>query len=381
LAGRLDLIKAVTIVQSKGQSVSDESPLSDEIMPATSPPGAPVAAESRHLPDRDPGPGLRHHPQAMFASSAGCGCEACRAGAAARGLVFALGQLGYDPVSEARRDSLRHHMWEQKEAKRDLKKDPLPNYRALQESNPQEPRQLLEYLKQSPWEAASLTWTLKVDQTPVYAIVPAGPFAQHVYKFLADTLEEQLEPGDENRVDWVSVPGYLAGHARLSTGQTVPIIVPELRGMYSWNTKKLLEQVCPPPEAAGNTPKEKALIEQQQEPKRLGVLDFLDRLYHELRNLGVTSRDRALNYAATNPAQVEQVFGSALKAAVPLALDTIEAEPSSYCRPGSDCWDVKILFFNPQDPLATMRKAYRFTVDVSDVVPVMVGPVRSWATR
>jgi hypothetical protein len=28
-----------------------------------------------------------------------------------------------------------------------------------------------------------------------------------------------------------------------------------------------------------------------------------------------------------------------------------------------------------------VRRAYRFTVDVSDVVPVMVGPVRAWYVR
>jgi hypothetical protein len=29
----------------------------------------------------------------------------------------------------------------------------------------------------------------------------------------------------------------------------------------------------------------------------------------------------------------------------------------------------------------TVRKVYRFTVDVSDTVPVTVGPLRSWFTR
>ena len=38
-------------------------------------------------------------------------------------------------------------------------------------------------------------------------------------------------------------------------------------------------------------------------------------------------------------------------------------------------------FFNPIRTLETLRKVYRFTVDVSDVVPVMAGPVRSWNIR
>jgi len=62
-----------------------------------------------------------------------------------------------------------------------------------------------------------------------------------------------------------------------------------------------------------------------------------------------------------------------------LVLDTTEVERSPICRPGSECWDVKITFFNPSERLTQARHVHRFTVDVSDVIPVTVGPVRSWA--
>ena len=62
-------------------------------------------------------------------------------------------------------------------------------------------------------------------------------------------------------------------------------------------------------------------------------------------------------------------------------LESIEVEHSPVCRPGSDCWDVKLHFFFPARQVQTVRKVYRFTVDVSDVVPVTVGPVRSWFVR
>ena len=62
-------------------------------------------------------------------------------------------------------------------------------------------------------------------------------------------------------------------------------------------------------------------------------------------------------------------------------LDTIEVERSPICRQYSDCWDVKLMFFNPSKVFEQARKVYRFTVDVSDVVPVMVGDVRSWFVR
>jgi len=64
-----------------------------------------------------------------------------------------------------------------------------------------------------------------------------------------------------------------------------------------------------------------------------------------------------------------------------MELDTIEVERSAICRPESDCWDVKIHFFYPERHVQTVRKVYRFTVDVSDVVPVTVGTMRSWFVR
>lgn len=42
---------------------------------------------------------------------------------------------------------------------------------------------------------------------------------------------------------------------------------------------------------------------------------------------------------------------------------------------------LKLTFFNPSKVFEQARKVYLFTVDVSDVVPVMVGSVRSWFVR
>ena len=64
-----------------------------------------------------------------------------------------------------------------------------------------------------------------------------------------------------------------------------------------------------------------------------------------------------------------------------MALYTIEVERSPICRPDSDCWHVKLFFFFPARQVQTVRKIYRFAVDVSDVVPVTVGPVISWFVR
>ena len=76
---------------------------------------------------------------------------------------------------------------------------------------------------------------------------------------------------------------------------------------------------------------------------------------------------------------VVNVFESALREE--MELDIIEVERSPICRPDSDCWDVKLTFFDPRRQFERARRVYRFTVDVSDVCPVTVGKVRSWSVR
>ncbi len=252
--------------------------------------------------------------------------------------MFALGQIGYDFGTEARRDSIRQNM------------DPP--------ANPYDPAQLLAYLDRNPWDAAALVWTLNLDATTIYAIRAQGSFARETYERLRQFLAEQ----SRGEVERVSVPGLVSGSARLSTGQSVPVIWPAMRGMYSWTTAAL----------AG-------AADQQAGDSSDAVANFLRRIYDELRNLGLTPQDRAINYAATNAFQAAEVLASAVRDE--FDLDKIEVERSPICRPESDCWDVKLTFFNPHRMFEQSRKVYRFTVDVSDVVPVMVGPVRSWHVR
>jgi cyanobactin maturation PatA/PatG family protease len=266
-------------------------------------------------------------------------------------LVFALGTLGYDFGTEARRDSLAQHM-----------ANPAPN--------PQDSAQLLAYLEANPDQAAAVIWTLSLDATPIYAVSPNGPFAAAAYERLRQFLDEQLTEG----VERVSIAGVIIGKVRLMSGQTIPVIWPELRCMYSWTTAALVEVIAGEPSADNDNGEER----EGYAEKVAAVLNFLERVYYELRNLGVTPQDRALNYAATNALIVAGIFEEALKAG--MELDTIEVERSPICRPDSECWDVVLCFFDPESVLHS-RKCYRFTVDVSDVCPVMVGKVRSWSVR
>ena len=261
-------------------------------------------------------------------------------------LVFALGTLGYDFGSEARRDSIAQHM----------------------EGNPNDPNQLLAYLDDNPSDAAAIIWTLNLDAIPIYAIQPQGPFANEVYQRLRQFLREQATEG----VERISIAGVLIGKAQLMSSQTVPVIWPELRCMYSWTTAALVEAVCGKPPSKSADAQEREAYSQKAE----AVVNFLQRVYDELRNLGVTSQERAMNYAASNIANAKNIFESALK--MKLELHSIEVVPSPICRPGSDCWDVKLIFFDPENVLRAKR-VYSFTVDVSDVCPVMVGQIRSWS--
>jgi cyanobactin maturation PatA/PatG family protease len=265
-------------------------------------------------------------------------------------LVYALGTLGYDFGSEARRDAFIQSMegdW----------------------PNPEDPAQLLTHLEKNPEYAESLIWTLEIESTPVYAIRPMGSFASITYKRLCEFLEAQKTEGIER----VSIPGVISGKMRLLSGQVVPVIIPEVRGMYTWSTDDLVREVVlaligSAPEGANE--KELKVRSEMKAEVEEGVRNFSERVYYELMNLGRVSQERAMNFAGTNAFQVASVFVQA--ASEKLMLDNIETERSSVCRPGSDCWDVKLTFFDPANRLTVARKIYRFTVDVSDVVPVTV---------
>ncbi|MFM6479557.1 MAG: hypothetical protein ACKPH6_08735, partial [Microcystis panniformis] len=116
--------------------------------------------------------------------------------------------------------------------------------------------------------------------------------------------------------------------------------------------------------------------------------NFLMRLYYDLRNLGQTSQERAQNFASTNIVQAADALVKVLSnqsrtwiggtsSAVTMQLQSLEVERSPFCRKDSDCWDVKIRFFDPENVLRAKR-VIRYTIDVSDIMPVTLGEVRVW---
>ena len=141
-------------------------------------------------------------------------------------------------------------------------------------------------------------------------------------------LDSFLMSKTKGEIERISVGGEIYGNVRLMSGQVVPIIWPELRCMNSWTTAALIKCVCgnPPPKSA------KPQEHEAYACKAEAVTNFLERVYHELRNLGTTPQERAINYTATNALNTEKICENALKE--DMQLDTIEVERSPICRTG-----------------------------------------------
>ena len=61
-------------------------------------------------------------------------------------------------------------------------------------------------------------------------------------------------------------------------------------------------------------------------------------------------------------------------------LDSISVRPSPTCREDSECYDVEVAFFDPENVLKSKYVIAR-TVDVSDVVPVPLADERTYRRR
>jgi len=273
--------------------------------------------------------------------------------------VYVLGTIGFDFGSEARRDSFKQLM-----PAVQIDGTTIP-------ANPYDARQLMNYLAENPSEHKSLIWIIKQELNPIYAIEVKGGFATDVYEMLQLMLAGQEETeNNDNFIERVSIPGQLTDKKiELFSGQEVPVItVNNIRGMYGWKISGLVD-------AALQTFSEE-LADANEIQMRKSLSSFLKRVYFDLQNLGQTAKDRALNFAATNAFQAASTFAKAI--ATGMELDTIEVEKSPFCRVNSDCWDIKLKFFDPDRGLRA-KKVYLFTIDVSYLIPVTLGEVRSWS--
>lgn len=287
--------------------------------------------------------------------------------------VFAIGNIGFDFGTEARRDTFRQLM------PRVQSPGSPPVYMA---PNPYDATQLADYLDGNAYESTKVIWTLNLELTPIYAIEADAAYAEDVYRELRTALRNQALPADDaNYVSRVSVPGILTTRTvRLFSGQIVPVLVAQPRGLYIWNEAALVDAVVDavrPDELGADSDR-----------VRLKVRQMLDKVYYQLRNLGQSPPDRAINFQATNAFIFTEAIARGLLSADLVdgdtsrlyTLDSITAVKSPYCRVDSDCWDVQITFFDAENDNRA-RVVFQSTIDVSDELPVQLAPTHQflWA--
>ena len=104
-------------------------------------------------------------------------------------LVYAIGRIGVSFISQAQRDSL----W------RSVNQGSITSGNELKKKE-----SMLDLFRKQPHQAQSVIWTLSRTEVPMRAIVPSGAFAAEAYKWL-------VEEWSDKDVEFVSVPGILAG--------------------------------------------------------------------------------------------------------------------------------------------------------------------------
>jgi hypothetical protein len=270
--------------------------------------------------------------------------------------------------------------------------------------------QLSNYLKANPWASSKLIWTLDLDRTPIYALEaeptigmtwgdPVAdesnrrssidgyfPPISYVHKVFHDAIVGQTLPATaDNYVSRVSIPGVLTNRTvRLFSGQRVPVVAVTAHGLCSWKESLLVAALT----TQLQKDREKRGAGIDQATVDLTVHSFLDKVYYHFRNLGHSSADRELNYVVTNVLMSTHEIRNGLLAGArvprpagqpePLyTLDTIEVAKSPVCRMNSDCWDVRITFFDPEE-VRRAKSVLLFTIDVSDVLPVSLAPTRQY---
>jgi len=349
-----------TAVEASADSTSPP-PASEPPVQAAGVPAAPTAGTSPGIvPATSSG---------AVAPSGDCNCQ----GVKTSSYVYAIGQISYDLESEANRDAFRQLMPE-------VVRDDLDPPVRIQ-PNPYDIFQLVDYLDSRPSESTKLIWTLNLDLTPIYAIEAEMAYPEEVYGALRAALRSgALSTDNEDYVSRASIPGILTNRTvQLFSGQIVPVVLAQARGLYVWKETALINEVIDAlrpthPNMDENYVRQLTRI-------------FLDKVYYECRNLGASSPDRALNFAATNAYQVGSAIARGITSGqlVPgsegelFTLDSIDVTKSPYCRMDSDCWDVRIKFFSPENDRRA-KSLYQFTIDVSGEMPVSLAPEHQFLT-
>lgn len=253
-------------------------------------------------------------------------------------VAFVLGTLGYDIADDVRRARL---------------------HRALVAEgvvgSPEDPATFAALLDRSPSVAQEVTWTIQREGSPLYAIDVAGSNVREVFDAFASAVGGLVS----GAVEEMSFPGVVSGDLReLSTGELVPVLhMSGPRGLYGWRRK---DQVIRLPLPG---------------PGRVELERMLDVINDGEPNDGTHSHVRAINYLVTNPVQLAWSAGVATGEG--FRFDSVSVKRSTLNRPYSDCWDIDLMFKDPDRP-GRARLLHRHSVDVGDLLPVSIGAPRTW---
>lgn len=218
-------------------------------------------------------------------------------------------------------------------------------------TDPDQPAQVLACLRRMPQYAVTLMWELLTDAGDTVVIRPAGPFAIYAY----ENLLEFLSAEQSGQQVFASLSGRIVDIARLRNGQMVPVVEPELNSMYSWPSDR--------------------------DDAWAMYLQCLVARKNRLLNAASWSAEmRAANFAITYALRQRDAVHAAFKAQIEL-LSIVVHSSTQHIKRGSGeagLWDVVMVFACPKLGRARPRHEHLFTVDVSQVTPVLVARSQRW---
>lgn len=310
-------------------------------------------------------------------------------------MAFAIGQVSYEFPDELTRDSFAQAMGSRL---------------SPGDGEPENVEALIAYLDNNPAEARRLRWLVSINGERRYVARPVGAFASQIYDMLAALVLGDVR-GD---ITVASLPGWTTDSTiELMDGTVVrELRMNSLRGVYGWHPAQIARQSADSVHRdalagqvghlidrsrPGDTTtviagegSENAVLGLSESPviswPRLrttpseevvyAIDDFFHQVYFRADQNPEVSRDRAVNFAATNGYQVAAAFMDAMGDGFEYAQYRTEYSP--FARVSGLCWDVIVQFIDPSEDRRAMRE-YRLTVDIADVMPVTVGRLRRWS--
>lgn len=349
----------------------------------------------------------KHKPQARNAgfssaiTASDCACEQDGE------IIYVIGGLTIDYGTQARFDSLVQNAEGYRTGGRKLNLHDnadflrhLLGWKEIYEGENKKPKE--DYHPAHLYDAKDVIWVLTHDENPVYALQPKSTFAEEGYFELAHFLLEtegfddahepvskdhgplnqfyhpsldtdfQKGPNPNRRpkaiVERVAIAGKVTGTVRLMNGMEIPVVCPNQRGTKSWSLAALLKLYADPES------------DEAKNKYRLYLERLILRFREEARNPGISGEDRALNFACTHSFKIANEIQAFLRVNHEPDVDSITVEPSPTCRKDSECYDVRVRFFDAENILRA-NDVIRYTIDVSDEVPVLLGEPQHYRSR